>query len=71
MTKTESPVTAIASDSGLSQTFLASFADGVVKVFDRRLDDDDAIVRTYADHSSWVQNVHWHPTSGGQFVSAR
>ncbi|KAF8195097.1 hypothetical protein BJ912DRAFT_1085993 [Pholiota molesta] len=70
LTNSESPVTAIASDSGSSQTFLASFADGVVKVFDRRLEDDDAIVRTYADHSSWVQNVHWHPTLSGQFLSA-
>ena len=64
-------MTAITSDSGSSKTFLASFADGVVKLFDRRLEDEDAIVRTYADHTSWVQNVRWHPALGGQFLSAR
>lgn len=49
---------------------MAGFADGVVKVFDGRLEDDDAIVRTYSDHTSWVQNVRWHPTLSGQLLSA-
>ncbi|KAF8167286.1 hypothetical protein B0H34DRAFT_792028 [Crassisporium funariophilum] len=69
-TNSDSPVTAIVSDSGASQTFIASFADGVVKVFDRRLEEEDAVVRTYSDHASWVQNVRWHPKLGGQFLSA-
>ena len=69
-TNSDSPVTSISSDTGSSQTFLAGFADGVVKVFDKRLEDDDAIVRTYADHTSWVQNVRWHPALGAQFISA-
>lgn len=64
-------MTAIAHDSGSSKTFAASFADGVVKVFDGRLEDDDAIVRTYSDHESWVQNVRWHPTLSGQLISGR
>jgi len=63
-TNSESPVTAIASDYGSSQTFVASFADGVVKVFDRRLEEEDSIVRTYSEHTSWVQNVRWHPSGG-------
>jgi len=69
-TNSESPVTALASDSGSSQTFIASFADGVVKVFDRRLEEEDAVVRLYSDHASWVQNVRWHPKLGAQFLSA-
>ena len=50
---------------------LHRFADGIVKVFDRRLEEDDAVVRTYTDHAAWVQNVRWHPKFGGQFLSAR
>ncbi|TBU58181.1 hypothetical protein BD310DRAFT_879568 [Dichomitus squalens] len=68
-TNAESPITALVSDSGSSSTFLASFADGTVKLFDRRLEEDDAVVRSYHQHTSWVQNVKWHPTLAGQFLS--
>ena len=64
-------MTAIVSEAGNSHHFAASFADGIVKVFDRRLEEDDAVVRTYTDHAAWVQNVRWHPKFGGQFLSAR
>lgn len=64
-------MTAIVSDIGSSQNFIASFADGVVKVFDRRLEEEDAVVRSYSDHAAWIQNVRWHPKFSGQFLSAR
>lgn len=70
-TNAESPITAIASDSGSSSTFLASFADGVVKIFDRRYEEDDAVVRSYHQHTSWIQNVKWHPTLAEQFLTGR
>ncbi|KAI0770609.1 raptor N-terminal caspase like domain-containing protein [Fomes fomentarius] len=68
-TDAESPITTLVSDSGSSSVFLASFADGVVKVFDRRLEEEDAVVREYHQHSSWVQNVKWHPTLASQLLS--
>ena len=58
-------------DGSTSTVFLTSFGDGKVKIFDRRLEEDDAIVRTYSAHSSWVQKVKWHPAAPTQFVSAR
>ncbi|TFK65446.1 hypothetical protein BDN72DRAFT_196251 [Pluteus cervinus] len=69
-TNEDSPVTAIVSDHVSGNTFIASFADGIVKVFDKRLEDDDSIIRKYTDHASWVQNVCWHPTKSNQFLSA-
>lgn len=68
MTESESPVTTMVSDGRTSSMFIASYADGVVKVFDRRL--EEAVVRSYNAHNSWVQNVRWHPMFGGQFISA-
>ena len=57
------------SDYRSMNTFLTSFADGSVKLFDRRMDEENAVVRAYHDHASWVQNVKWHPTYDGQFIS--
>jgi len=59
------------SDPSSSQTFIASFADGTVKLFDHRLDDHNPIVRVYTDHMSWVQNARWHPKYSAQFMSGR
>ena len=70
-TNADSPVTSMMSDHGTSSTFVAGFADGEVKVFDRRMEEENAVVRSYSDHESWVQNVRWHPALPGQFLSAR
>ncbi|THH30240.1 hypothetical protein EUX98_g3964 [Antrodiella citrinella] len=68
-TNCESPLTSMVSQEGTS-IFHASFADGTVQVFDRRLEEEDAVVRSYSEHSSWVQNVRRHPTNRDQFLSA-
>jgi regulator-associated protein of mTOR len=70
-TNSDSPVTAIASERGPSSVLLASFADGIIKVFDRRLEEEDAVVRSFNEHTNWVQNVRWQPHFGNQFLSAR
>ncbi len=64
-------MTSIACEDLSGSLFLTSFADGTVKLFDRRLEEDAAVVQEYASHTSWIQNVKWHPTANGQFVSAR
>jgi len=67
-TNTDSPLTSIISDPSSSQTFVASFADGSIKVFDRRL-EEHPVVRSFRDSTSWIQNVRWHPVLAGQFLS--
>ncbi|KAI0321261.1 hypothetical protein OF83DRAFT_1100511 [Amylostereum chailletii] len=69
-TNSDSPVTAMCSDNGPSALVLASFGDGIVKVMDRRLDEDNAVTRSFGEHNAWVQNVRWHPHLAGQFLSA-
>ncbi|KAK7466385.1 Target of rapamycin complex 1 subunit kog1 [Stygiomarasmius scandens] len=69
-TNSDSPVTSIVSDPGSTQTFVAGFGDGLVKVFDRRKEEDDSIVQTYREHNSWIQNVRPHPTIPYQYLTA-
>lgn len=70
-TDSDSPTTAIVSEEGPSSMVLTGFADGAVKILDRRLDEDNAIVRTYSEHSSWVQAVKWRPGASEKFLTAR
>lgn len=42
-----------------------------MKIFDRRLEEEDAVVSTFSGHQSWVQNIRYHPTREGQYISAR
>ena len=70
-TNSDAPMTSMVSDYGSASTFVAGFADGTVRVFDRRLEEEDAIVRLYDAHGSWVQNVRWHPNLGAQILTSR
>jgi regulator-associated protein of mTOR len=71
-THAEAPCGALASEgAGAGALFLAGFGDGGVRVLDRRMEEDDAVVRAYNAHTSWVQNVRWHPWHHGQFFTAR
>lgn len=40
-------------------------------LFDKRLDDEDCIVRSFRGHSSWIQGTRWQKGAGKDFVSAR
>ncbi|KZS92589.1 hypothetical protein SISNIDRAFT_486598 [Sistotremastrum niveocremeum HHB9708] len=69
-TNAESPATCIASDHDSSAIFVAGFGDGVMRVFDTRIEEGDAVVRTYRDHSAWVQGVKWQRGAHKELVSA-
>ncbi|KAF8509765.1 raptor N-terminal caspase like domain-containing protein [Hysterangium stoloniferum] len=53
-TQSNSPLTTLTADFAITPIVVAGFADGVVKAFDRRIRDTDAVVRAYRVHSSWV-----------------
>ena len=54
-----------------SAYFLCSFADGKIKLFDRRLSPEDAVVKTYRGHTSAVQKVRWQRSAARDVLSAR
>ncbi|KAH8094700.1 hypothetical protein BXZ70DRAFT_975660 [Cristinia sonorae] len=68
-TSCDSPLTSMFCQEGTS-LFVAGFANGIIQLFDRRLEEEDAVVRTYSQHESWVQNVKSHPLIHDQFLSA-
>ncbi|KAF5351586.1 hypothetical protein D9758_007263 [Tetrapyrgos nigripes] len=69
-TNSDCPVTSIVSDPGSTQTFVAGFGDGVVKVFDRRKEENDSVIQTFYEHAAWIQNVRPHPTIPYQYLTA-
>lgn len=58
-------LTAIAADEPDGNVFVAGFGDGVVRLFDKRLEDASQVVlRTWRKHHTWIQSVHLQ--RGGQ-----
>ncbi|KAI5124927.1 hypothetical protein M0805_007354 [Coniferiporia weirii] len=69
-TQSESPVTSLSTDPNSPSLFFASFGDGSIQLFDKRVDEEDAVVRSYREHSTWVQGVRWQKGAARDFVSA-
>ena len=64
-TQAGSNLTAIAADEPDGNVFVAGFGDGVVRLFDKRLDDaSNVVLRTWRKHHTWIQSVHLQ--RGGQ-----
>ena len=70
-TGSESVVTSIAILPSHSQLFIASFGDGTMRLYDRRLDKLDPVSRTYNDHDCWVLGVRAQIGAEGDILSAR
>ena len=56
--RSSSCVTSLTSDQLAGQIFVAGFGDGVVRVFDQRLNPRTSMVKAWRDHQQWVTNVH-------------
>jgi regulator-associated protein of mTOR len=51
-------VTSLTSDQVAGQIFIAGFGDGVVRVFDQRLNPRTAMVKIWREHRQWITNIH-------------
>ena len=71
LTQSESPTTTIASDPDNNSLLLAGFGDGNIKLFDRRLDEGDSVVRVWREHSSRLHSVRWQRGANKELISAR
>ncbi|KAJ9661908.1 Target of rapamycin complex 1 subunit kog1 [Neophaeococcomyces mojaviensis] len=56
--RSSSCVTSLTSDQLAGQIFVAGFGDGVVRVFDQRLNPRTAMVKVWREHRQWITNVH-------------
>ncbi len=56
--RSSSCVTSLTSDQVAGQIFIAGFGDGVVRVFDQRLNPRTAMVKIWREHRQWITNVH-------------
>jgi regulator-associated protein of mTOR len=67
-TDTDSVVTDVEFAPGQNAIFVASFADGSMKVYDRRR--GGACVQQWHEHNHWIQRVRWRPRETKEIVSA-
>lgn len=71
--KTSSLVTSITSDQLAGNIFVAGFADGSLRVYDRRMDPRDSMVRLWRSGSgrqrTWINNVHMQRGGYRELVS--
>lgn len=56
--RSSSCVTSLTSDQVRGEIFVAGFGDGVVRVFDQRLNPRTSLVKVWREHRQWVVNVH-------------
>ena len=58
-TQAGSNLTAIASDEPDGNVFIAGFGDGVVRLFDKRMEKaEQVVIHTWRKHHTWIQSVH-------------
>ncbi|KAJ9091099.1 hypothetical protein QFC20_007731 [Naganishia adeliensis] len=68
-TQAGSNCTSITSDHFGGHVFVAGFGDGVIRIFDKRLGDERAIVRVIRQHHTWIKNVTMQKGEGAELVT--
>ncbi|CAM0135452.1 unnamed protein product [Umbelopsis sp. WA50703] len=62
-------VTSITSDQTAGNIFIAGFGDGSIRIFDRRLPPQQAVVQEWSEHNAWVTNVQLQRNGNRELVS--
>ena len=71
-TQAGSNLTAIASDEPNGNVFVAGFGDGVVRLFDKRMDDaSNVVMRVWRQHHTWIQSVHLQRGGQRELITGR
>ena len=68
--RSSSCVTSLTSDKVAGHVFIAGFGDGVVRVFDQRLNPRTAMVKLWREHRQWITNIHMQRGGVRELVSA-
>lgn len=68
--RSSSCVTSLTSDQLAGQIFVAGFGDGVVRVFDQRLNPRTSMVKAWREHQQWVTGVHMQRGGVRELISA-
>jgi regulator-associated protein of mTOR len=65
-------MTAIASDEPEGNVFVAGFGDGVVRLFDKRMEDaSNVVMRVWRQHHTWIQSVHLQKGGQRELITGR
>ncbi|KAG5438878.1 hypothetical protein PCANB_002208 [Pneumocystis canis] len=68
-TKSKNCITSITSDETEGNIFIASFADGAIRIYDQRNPPEDAMVRVWKEHKSWIPTVSLQKSGNRELVS--
>ncbi|KAI7888798.1 raptor N-terminal caspase like domain-containing protein [Mucor mucedo] len=62
-------VTSITSDQVNGNIIIAGFGDGSISVYDRRLSQDESLVKKWDEHKAWVTGVHLQREGNRELIS--
>lgn len=63
-------ITSLTSDQVANQIFAAGFGDGAVRIYDKRLNARDAMIKLWKDHKAWVTDIHMQRGGSRELVSS-
>ncbi|KAH3664386.1 hypothetical protein WICMUC_005771 [Wickerhamomyces mucosus] len=70
--RSSSAITSLTSDQVAGNIFVGGFGDGTIRVYDRRLDPRDSMVKLWKNSKnerSWIQNIHMQRGGYRELVS--